>query len=100
LHKFLKERRRSPMGCFEWGDITHFITDCPKWKKFDSSNKYDYTNRNDYSKGNKKKKNRFGDNKKKKFQKIMSWVCAALSDFDFSSEDSSSSEDDEKVNCM
>jgi hypothetical protein len=27
----------------------------------------------------------------------MSWVCAALSDFDFSGEDSSSSEEDEKI---
>jgi hypothetical protein len=29
----------------------------------------------------------------------MSRVCAALSDFDFSSDDSSSSEEDEKVKC-
>jgi hypothetical protein len=29
----------------------------------------------------------------------MSRVCAALSDFNFSSEDSSSTEDDEKVKC-
>jgi hypothetical protein len=41
LHKFRKEMRRSPRGCFECGDPTHFITDCPKGKKFDSSNKYD-----------------------------------------------------------
>jgi hypothetical protein len=27
LHKFRKERRRSPKGCFECGDTTHFITD-------------------------------------------------------------------------
>jgi hypothetical protein len=33
LHKFHKERRRSPRGCFECGDITHFITDCPKTNK-------------------------------------------------------------------
>jgi hypothetical protein len=46
LHKFRKERRRSPRGCFECGDTTHFITDYPKRKKFDSSNKYDYTNQN------------------------------------------------------
>jgi hypothetical protein len=57
LHKFCKERMRSPRGCFECGDTTHFITDCLKRKKFDSSNKYNYTNRNDSS--NK------GDNKKK-----------------------------------
>jgi hypothetical protein len=44
LHKFHKERRRSPRGCFECGDTTHFIVDCPKRKKFNSSNKYDYAN--------------------------------------------------------
>jgi hypothetical protein len=71
LHKFRKERRRSPRGCFECSDTTHFIINCPKRKKFDSSNKYDYTNRNDSSnKGDYKKKYRFRD-KKKKFQKIM-----------------------------
>jgi hypothetical protein len=70
LHKFHKERRRSPRGCFECGDTTHFIIDCPKRKKLDSSNKYDYTMRNDYSKGD-DKMYRFGD-KKKKFQKMMS----------------------------
>jgi hypothetical protein len=48
--------------------------------------------------GDDKKKYRFG-NKKKKFHKNMSWVCAALSDFDFSSDDSSSSEENEKVKC-
>jgi hypothetical protein len=90
-----RKERKSPRGCFEFGDTTHFITDCPKRKRFDSSNKYDYTNRNDYSKGNNNKKNRFKDKKKNKFQKIMSRVCAALSDFDFSSEDSSSSEEDD-----
>jgi hypothetical protein len=50
LHKFCKEMRRSRRGCFECSDTTHFITDCPKRKKFDSSNKYDYANRNDSSK--------------------------------------------------
>jgi hypothetical protein len=82
-------------------DVTHFITDCPKRKKLDSSNMYDHTNRNDFSnKGDNKKKYRFGDKKKKKkFQKIMSRACAALSDFNFSSEDSSSSEEDEKPKC-
>jgi hypothetical protein len=98
LHKFYKERRRSSRGCFECGDTTHFITDCPKRKKLDSSNKYNYTNRNDSSnKGDNKKKYRFGEKKKKKFQKIMSQACAALSDFNFSSDDSSSSEENEKV---
>jgi hypothetical protein len=97
LHKFRKKRRRSPRGCFECGDTTHFITDCPKRKKLDSfSNKYDYIKWNDYSKGDNKKKHRFGD-KKKKFQKIMPQACATLSDFDFSSDDSSCSEEDEKV---
>jgi hypothetical protein len=99
LHKFRNERRRSPRGCFKCGDTTHFITDCPKRKKFDSSNKYDYINQNDSSnKGDHKKNNHFGD-KKKKLQKFMSRACAALSDFDFSSDDSSNSEEDEKVKC-
>jgi hypothetical protein len=68
LHKFYKERRRSPRGCFECGDTTHFIADCPKRKKLNSSNKYNYNNnRNDSSdKGDKKKKYRFEDKKKKK----------------------------------
>jgi hypothetical protein len=70
LHKFRKERRRSPRGCFECGDTIHFITDCPKRKKLDSSNKYKYNNknRNDSSKkGDDKMKYRFGDKKKNKF---------------------------------
>jgi hypothetical protein len=97
LHRFRKERRRSPRGCFECGDITHFIADYPKRKKLDSSsNKYDYTKRNDYSNGDDKKKYRFGDKKKKKFQKMMSRACATLSDLDFSSDDSSSSEEVER----
>jgi hypothetical protein len=96
LHKFRKEMRRSPRGCFECGDTTHFITDCPKSKKFDSSNKYNYNNQNDSSdKGEGKKKYHFRD-KKKKFQKMMSRASAALSDLDFSSDDSSSSEEDER----
>jgi hypothetical protein len=96
LHMFLKERRRSPRDCFACSDTTHFIVDCPKWKKFDSSNKYNYNNRNDSSnKGEGKKKYRFGDKKKKKFQKMMSRACVVLSDLDFSSDDSSSSEEDE-----
>jgi hypothetical protein len=98
LHRFHKERRRSPRGCFECGDTTHFIADYPKRKKLDSSsNKYDYTKQNDYSKGDDKKKYRFGDKKKKKFQKMMSRACAALSDLDFSSDDSSSSKADERL---
>jgi hypothetical protein len=63
LHKFHKERRRSPRGCFECSDTTHFIADCPKRKKL-NSNKYDYTKQNDYSKGN-DNKYRFRDKKKK-----------------------------------
>jgi hypothetical protein len=56
--------RRSPRGCFECGDTTHFIADCPKRKKFDSSNKYNHNNRNDSSdKSEGKKKYHFGDKK-------------------------------------
>jgi hypothetical protein len=88
----------SSRGCFECGDTTHFIADCPKRKKFNSSNKYNYNNRNDSSdKGEGQNKYRFGDKKKmKKFQKMMSRTCAALSDLDFFSDDSSSSEEDER----
>jgi hypothetical protein len=43
LHNFRKERRGSPRGYIECGDTTHFITNCPRRKKLDSSNKYDYT---------------------------------------------------------
>jgi hypothetical protein len=94
---FCKERRRSPRGCFRCGDTTHFITDCPKRKKLDPSNKYDYTKQNNYTKGDDKKKYRFRDKKKKKFKKMMSRACTALSDLSFSSDDSSSLEEDEKV---
>jgi hypothetical protein len=83
-----KKNSQNSQGCFDCGDITHFITDCPKRKKYDYSNKNDYINKNDY-----KKKNRFGDNKKD-IRKIKSRACAALSDFDFSSEDSPSSEEE------
>jgi hypothetical protein len=96
LHKFRKERKRPPRGCFECGDTTHFIADCLKRKKlYSSSNKYDYTKRNNYSKSDDKKKYHSGD-KKKKFQKMMSQACAALSDLNFSSDGSSSSEEDER----
>jgi hypothetical protein len=62
----------------------------------DSSNKYNYNDRNDSNdKGDGKKKYRFED-KKKKFQKMMSHACAALSDLDFSSDDPTSSEENEK----
>jgi hypothetical protein len=91
LHMFCKEMRRSLRDCFECGDTTHFIVDCPKWKKLDSSNKYNYINQNDSNdKGEDKKKYRFGE--KKKFQKMMYRACVALSDLDFSSDNSSSSE--------
>jgi hypothetical protein len=98
LHRFCKERRRLSRGCFKCGDTTHFIVDRPKRKKLDSSNKYNYNNWNDSSdKGEDKKKYRFRDKKKKKkFQKMISRACAALSNLDFSIDDSSSSEEDEK----
>jgi hypothetical protein len=101
LHKFHKEGRRSPKGCFKCDDTTHFIVDCLKRKKFDSSNKYDYANRNNYSnKGDNNKKILFRDNKKnKRFKKIMSQACATLNDFNFLSEDSSTFEEDEKIKC-
>jgi hypothetical protein len=100
LHKFHKERKRSPRGCFECGDTTHFIADCPKGKKLDSYNNNNNNNWNDSNtKGDNKKMYRFRDKKKKKFYKIMSRACATLSDINFSSDDSSNSEEDEKVKC-
>jgi hypothetical protein len=30
LHRFRKKRRISPRGCFECGNTTHIITDCPR----------------------------------------------------------------------
>jgi hypothetical protein len=76
LHRFRKERRRSPRDCFECGDTTHFISDSPKRKKFDYSNMYNYNNQNDSSdKGEGKKKYCFRDKKNKKFQKMMSRAC-------------------------
>jgi hypothetical protein len=68
LHMFHKERRISLRVYFECSDTTHFIADCPKRKKLNSSNKYKYNNWNDSSdKGEGKKKYHFGDKKKKKF---------------------------------
>jgi hypothetical protein len=63
FHKFCKESR-SPRGCFECGDTTHFIADSPKRKRLDSSNKYDYTKQNDYNKGDEKKKHRFRERRR------------------------------------
>jgi hypothetical protein len=98
LYRFRKERRRSPRGCFKCGNTSHFIADCPKRKKLDASNKYNYNNQNDSSdKGEDKKKYCFGNkNKKKKLQKMMFHACTALNDLDIYSDDSSSSEEDEK----
>jgi hypothetical protein len=62
----------------------------------DYNNRNNYNNKNDY-----KKKNHFGNKEKKKkknIKKIMSQPCVAFSDFNFSSEDSSSSVEDEMVN--
>jgi hypothetical protein len=82
--------------CAASGEQYDIIPD-DKILKFDSSNKYNYNNQNDSSdKGDDKKKYRFGD-KKKKFQKMISLACATLSDLDFSSDDSSSSEEDERT---
>jgi hypothetical protein len=70
MHKFWKARRRNSRnswGCFMCGDTTHFITDYPKRKNYDYSNKNNYNNENDY-----KKKNRFRYKKKKNIKKIMS----------------------------
>jgi hypothetical protein len=70
LHRFRKERRRSPRGCFECGDTTYFFADCPKRKEFDSSNKYNYNDRNDSSdKGEGKKKYRFGTRRRRSFRR-------------------------------
>jgi hypothetical protein len=68
LHKFCKERRWSPRGCFECSDTSQLITDCPKRKKLDSSTTdNNNNNRNDSSNKGDNKKYCFGDKKKKKF---------------------------------
>jgi hypothetical protein len=59
----------------------------------DYNNRNNYNNKNDY-----KKKNHFGNKEKKNIKKIMSQPCVAFSDFNFSSEDSSRSVEDEMVN--
>jgi hypothetical protein len=72
LLKFHKERRRSPRSCFECGDTTHFITDCPKRKKLNSSNKYNYNNNNrkdSSKKGDNKKKYNFGTRRMRSFRR-------------------------------
>jgi hypothetical protein len=76
-------------------------TSYSKRKKFDSSNKYNNINWNDSSeKGEGKNKYRFRDKKKKKkFQKMMSRTCTTLSDLDFSNDDFSTSEEDERSKC-
>jgi hypothetical protein len=50
-------------------------------------------------KGEGKKKYCFGDKKKKKFWKMISRACAVLNDLDFSSNNASSLEEDEKPKC-
>jgi hypothetical protein len=82
MHKFWKERR-----------INSQNSNFSKRKKYDYSNKNDYNNKND-----KRKKNCFRDKKKRNIKKIISQACVAMNDFDLSSEDSSSSEEDEEVN--
>jgi hypothetical protein len=66
MHKFRKERRRSPRGYFECGDATHFIADYPKRKKLNSSsNMYDYTKQNDYIKGDDKRRTATGTTRRR-----------------------------------
>jgi hypothetical protein len=72
LHMFCNERRRSPRGCFDCGDTTHFIADCPKRKKFDSSYKYNYNNWNDSSDKVEGKKYRFTI--RVRFQEFKIWA--------------------------
>jgi hypothetical protein len=70
LHRFHKERRKSLRGCFEYGNTTHFIANCPNRKKFGSFNKYNYNNQNDSSdKGDGKKKYRFGTRRRRSFRR-------------------------------
>jgi hypothetical protein len=68
LHKFHKERRRTPRGYFECGDTTHFIADCPKRKKLDSSNKYNYTNYHKEEEALKPTKTHYPSNTKSSFK--------------------------------
>jgi hypothetical protein len=67
LHKFHKERRRSPRGCFECGDTTHFIANYPKRKKVNSSNQYNNNNNNNNNNNWNDSSNK-GDDKKYHFR--------------------------------
>jgi hypothetical protein len=69
LHKFRKGRRRTPRGCLECGNTTHFITDCPKRRSLTPTSMTIPTRMTATTKGDHKKKNRFGDNNKMELQK-------------------------------
>jgi hypothetical protein len=70
LYKFHKERRRSPKGYFECGDTTTSSPTAPSGRSLTPPISTTTPTRTTTAKGDRKKKNRFGD-KKKKLQKIM-----------------------------
>jgi hypothetical protein len=92
LHRFRKERRRSPTAA---SSVVTPPTSSPTTPKGRSSTPPLTSMTTPSRTTTVKKKYRFGD-KKKKFQKMMSRACAALSDLNFSNDDSSSSKEDER----
>jgi hypothetical protein len=92
LHRFRKERRRSPTAA---SSVMTPPTSSPTTPRGRSSTPPLTSMITPSGTTTVKKKYRFGD-KKKKFQKMMSRACAALSDLNFSSDDSSSSKEDER----
>jgi hypothetical protein len=97
LHKLCKKRRRSPKGCFECDDTTHFIDDCPKRKKLDS-----YPTSTTTPSGmtttrvTTRRSTALGQQEEQIPEDDLPSVCC-LSDLEFSNDDSSNSEQDEKV---
>jgi hypothetical protein len=110
LHKFCKERRRSPRGCFECGDITHSSPTAPRRRSSTPPSSTTIVTGTTLvtstttpsgmttAKAMTRRSTTSGTRRRRRSsRKIMSRACTALSDFDFSSDDSSSSEEDEKI---
>jgi hypothetical protein len=101
LHKFHKERRRSPSCCFKCGDNSHFIADCPKRKKFDSPTCTTTPTRTTPATRAtiRRRTDSETTTRRRRSSRRSCPESAPLSDFNISSEDSSILEEDEKIKC-